>query len=363
MKFYTVKAVIDHLVNLMDSSLNQSFDKKFYLSFYGGEPLLNMSLIKKTITYVESLSIKYRRFSYGMTTNAVLLDKYMDYLVKNDFSLLISLDGTFDNHSYRVFHNNKNSFKKVFGNVKLLMSKYPAFFERNVNFNSVLHNRNSVVEVKNFFKKEFNKTPTISELNFSGIKKDKRKEFLEVFRNLKDSLSEVEDYESIADELFTNVPDINSLIFFIHNNTQNIFRDYNDFFIDQTKVIRMPSGTCFPFSRKFFVTVNGKILPCERIGHQYALGYVSENKIELDPKIISEKYNQYYNKLNQQCKNCYNADNCLQCMFNLDDLDGKSICKGFMNIKNYDKYLSARLSYLENHPHVYQRIFEEVTIE
>ena len=363
MEFKTVKKVIDYLVELMDSPLNQSFDKNIYLSFYGGEPLMNMSLIKETIAYIESLSIKHRRFSYSMTTNAVLLHKYMDYLVEKDFTLLISLDGTFDNHSYRVFHNNRNSFDDVFGNVKRLMLKYPSFFEKNVNFNSVLHNRNSVEDVKEFIVKEFNKTPTISELNFTGIKKEKRKEFLEVFRNIEDSLSEIEDYETIAEELFSNIPDVNSLIFFVHDNTQNIFRDYNDFFIDHSKVTKMPSGTCFPFSRKFFVTVNGKILPCERIGHQYALGNVSPTNIELDPVVISEKYNQYYKKLNQQCEQCYNADNCLQCMFNLDDLDGSPICKGFMDRKKHSKYLSARMNYLENHPQVYHRIFNEIVIE
>lgn len=363
MDFNTAKLVIDYLVKLVDSPLNQSYNKNIYFSFYGGEPLMNISLIKKTIAYVEALPSQYTHFSFAMTTNAVLLDKYMDYLVEKDFTLLISLDGTAENHSYRVFHDNNNSFKKVFNNVKLLMFKYPVFFEKSVSFNTVLHNRNSVGEVKEFIEKEFDKTPTISELNFSGIKKEKRKEFLEVFRNIEDSLSEIEDYDTIADELFANIPDINNLIFFVHDNTRNIFRDYNDFFIDQSKVTRMTSGTCFPFSRKFFVTVNGKILPCERIGHQYALGYVSGNEIELDPKMISEKYNQYYNKLNQQCENCYNADNCLQCMFNLDDLDGEPVCIGFMNMKQYGKYLSARLSYLENHPHVYRRIFEEVTIE
>ena len=205
MGFKTVKRVIDHLAGLMGSPLNQSFDKNTYLSFYGGEPLMNMSLIKETIAYIESLSIKYRRFSYAMTTNAVLLNKYMDYLVEKDFSLLISLDGSSENHSYRVFHNNKNSFEKVFGNVKQLMSKYPTFFEKNVNFNTVLHNRNSVGEVKGFIEKEFDKTPAISELNFSGIKKEKRKEFLEIFRNIEDSLSEIEDYDTIAEELFTNL--------------------------------------------------------------------------------------------------------------------------------------------------------------
>ncbi|MBA7551086.1 hypothetical protein ES705_43621 [subsurface metagenome] len=85
-----------------------------------------------------------------MTTNAMLLDRYMDYLVQHDFRILISLDGNEKNHSYRVDHAGKNSFKKVLANIKLLQQTFPDFFETNVYFNAVLHNRNSVAEIYKF---------------------------------------------------------------------------------------------------------------------------------------------------------------------------------------------------------------------
>jgi len=37
-----------------------------------------------------------------------------------------------------------------------------------------------------------------------------------------------------------------------------------------------------PFSKKNFVTVNGKLLPCERIGHNYALGQLSKTGLNID---------------------------------------------------------------------------------
>lgn len=37
-----------------------------------------------------------------MTTNAILLDRYMDFLAENEFRLLISLDGDEKGQSYRV---------------------------------------------------------------------------------------------------------------------------------------------------------------------------------------------------------------------------------------------------------------------
>ena len=52
----------------------------------------------------------HRKFSFSMTTNALLLHKYMDFLKDNDFYLLISLDGDKENNGYRVDKVNENSF-------------------------------------------------------------------------------------------------------------------------------------------------------------------------------------------------------------------------------------------------------------
>ena len=88
-----------------------------------------------------------------MTTNGVLLNKHMDFLVKHNFEVMISLDGGKHNNSYRVFHNGKSSFEVIIKNLNLLKSTYPDFFEK-VAYNAVLHNRNSVTEVYNYFKKK-----------------------------------------------------------------------------------------------------------------------------------------------------------------------------------------------------------------
>lgn len=55
-----------------------------------------------------------------MTTNGVLLNKYMDFLVSNDFSLLISLDGDEFNNSYRNNKLGRNSFSHVTDNIDKL---------------------------------------------------------------------------------------------------------------------------------------------------------------------------------------------------------------------------------------------------
>lgn len=82
-------------LNFMKSLWDEGYDNKgkcpLVISFYGGEPLLNMPLIVSVIDYIEkNLEDRNRNFVYTMTTNATLLPKYMDYIVSKNIRLLIS---------------------------------------------------------------------------------------------------------------------------------------------------------------------------------------------------------------------------------------------------------------------------------
>lgn len=63
------------------------------ISFYGGEPLLEMKLIHEIIAYANKV-FKGKNIRYNMTTNATLLnDEIVKFLYENDISITISLDG------------------------------------------------------------------------------------------------------------------------------------------------------------------------------------------------------------------------------------------------------------------------------
>ena len=161
--------IIDYLVEFWNSSYNTFANKNVFISFYGGEPLLSMTFIRKIVSYIKNIECKYRTFKFSMTTNAILLDRYMDFLVENQFELLISLDGNEYNTSYRVDKRGKPAFKKIIKNVDCLFKKYPDYFNEKVNFNAVLHNRNSVEEIVMYIKNKYNKIPSIGELNNIGV--------------------------------------------------------------------------------------------------------------------------------------------------------------------------------------------------
>lgn len=52
-----VKLLVDYLTKLWCSDYNVSHKNEITIGFYGGEPLLNMKLVKETIAYIESLNL------------------------------------------------------------------------------------------------------------------------------------------------------------------------------------------------------------------------------------------------------------------------------------------------------------------
>lgn len=125
------------------------------ISFYGGEPLYNYKLIKECVEYVKE---KYAvPVKYNFTTNATLLDEEKaKFLVENDFSLLVSLDGPKRIHNrYRVFINNKGTFDTVLNNLKNIKSNYPDYFEKNLTFNMVIAPPFDFKAISKFLDKNF----------------------------------------------------------------------------------------------------------------------------------------------------------------------------------------------------------------
>ena len=186
----TNKAI--HLLKFIFENKPKRENDKLAISFYGGEPLLNMPFIKQIVELSKELNLsKQFALEYTMTTNTTLLHKYMDFLVANNFRLLISLDGNEKCHSYRVFSKDKkNSFQKVIENLDILQRDYPEYFLKNISFNAVLHDRNSIKEIYEFIYTRYNKIPRISELNTRHIRSCNKDRFYAIYHSFVDSDTE-----------------------------------------------------------------------------------------------------------------------------------------------------------------------------
>jgi uncharacterized protein len=363
LSFSAAKGLLDYLFEFWNSNLNTSSNKLTYISFYGGEPLLNMDFIKKVVHYIKENNHTQNRFVFSLTTNALLLNKHIEFFVENEFWILVSLDGNKKNNSYRVFQNGQESYSNIVKNLELVKKNYPVYFKKHINFNAVLHNRNSVNDIHESIFKNYNKVPTIGELNSSGIKEEMIEEFLNAYRNATESLNESENYDTITKNMFINLPNISALGIFLNKYTNFHYKNYSSFFNNYKSASRCPTGTCSPFAKKLYVTVNGKILPCERVGHQFNLGSVNDDKVNIDLDGIANRYNKAFSKMKKKCQKCYLSVICTQCMFYLNIEMDNPKCAGFTGKKEFESYLSNQLSMIENTPEHYNDLMTKVTIE
>ncbi|MFK7826826.1 MAG: radical SAM protein [Oligoflexales bacterium] len=97
MSLELAKKVINYFVQKRDN---------LHIIFFGGEPLLNFSLIEKVVKWCESQVDK--QFTFGMTSNGVLLNKYMlSFIKRHNFSLKISYDGPLLQAKQRIGTSNQ----------------------------------------------------------------------------------------------------------------------------------------------------------------------------------------------------------------------------------------------------------------
>lgn len=361
--FQKAKLIIDYLYEYWEKRYCIEVNDPITIGFYGGEPLLNVPFIQQVINYIESLNPIGKKFHYNMTTNAILLNRYMDFLAENEFRLLISLDGDEKGQSYRVDTKGKNSFDKVLANIQLLRSKYPSYFEHYVMFNSVLHNRNEVESTYRFIKDKFGKEPMISPLNNSGVRKDKLQEFYQAYQNVATSIQKANNCEALKNELFIKSPETGALVNYIYHHTGNVFNDYNDLLLGREGSSFPPSGTCIPFSKKMFITVKGRILQCEKIDHEFALGQITNKKVELNLEQAARQHNKYTFRYMNQCKTCAAKQLCTQCVYQIDDIHDKtSKCYSYYSATQHEKQKEYYMDHLDKHPELYNRILKEVVV-
>ncbi|WP_455655887.1 radical SAM protein [Phascolarctobacterium sp.] len=83
---YCHREASEHEAGIADELLNYLKDRECIIAFKGGEPTLYMDDIKKVVA--EAAKAKFR-----ISTNAVLLDRYLDYFREHEFEICISYDG------------------------------------------------------------------------------------------------------------------------------------------------------------------------------------------------------------------------------------------------------------------------------
>lgn len=115
MSLDTAKSAIDFLLK------NCGNRKVLEVDFFGGEPLMCLDTIKKTVEYAKAEAEKRgKKFLFTTTTNALLLDdEAIDFFNREMENVVLSLDGRKEVHdAIRKTKNGKGSFDFVIENIK-----------------------------------------------------------------------------------------------------------------------------------------------------------------------------------------------------------------------------------------------------
>ena len=89
MPFEVAKKAIDFLIEKSYGRRNLELD------FFGGEPLMNLNVVKETVKYARNIEAKHgKNFRFTITTNGLLLnDENIEFINKEMSNVVLSIDG------------------------------------------------------------------------------------------------------------------------------------------------------------------------------------------------------------------------------------------------------------------------------
>jgi uncharacterized protein len=274
------------------------------ISFYGGEPLIAFALLKSIANY-----LRYtfpRTFHLNLTTNATLLtEEITDFLVENDFSLLISLDGPKEIHDkMRIYRNGQGTYNRIVKNLMALRSRHPNYYKDKVNFHvtiSMPSRLESVIEYYESGDDLFTDKPISVEFvsfldrgtNGIPIEPMNQKE------------------QSKLEKQFTNLVLLQRTLspFFRGLYQRTLYTIHRRRIMPLNDTI-YPNGICCPGTRRLFCTINGDFTFCERVNPGFFLGNVD---IGINVDLVWKAITDYIEMSTDDCVNCWAVRFCKLC--------------------------------------------------
>ena len=290
MSYRTAKLALDRIYPYISKRDN----RELYLGFYGGEPFLNVKLIKQIVDYAGSLFAGWE-VKYNLTTNLTLLtDEILDYLIENKFRILVSLDGPGNNHdAKRVFPDGSGSFDIVCKNLRKIKEKNSDYFGEKVTFSTVFSPDLPLEKLYDFFSDDDlvnRNTMRLSSVNpydttyfekYPYDKNELRGKNENIIKKMKGKKKEGKDLSKIESILLrnavTNVEDRLNL------------RDFTSLY-----------GTCL-FQDRLYVAADGSFHICERVNSTLSFGSVRDG---FDFEKMVHIVNDYLRVQKKHCSKC-----------------------------------------------------------
>lgn len=316
MDFSVAQKAIDFLIDNSRDAYSIS------IGFYGGEPLLEFPFIKKCAEYARKKT-DGKKLKFTMTTNGTIMtDKIAKFLVENDVSILISLDGPQEVHdeNRRFAETGKGTFSKIMENIEFLLGIYPDIVKKNVAFNAVMDRRFNFNCFNDFF------------LDYETIK-DMRINFFNISDNYLDE-------QNVVSEKYVMDWNYNYFKFFLYKLGKvsaedtcdlynNSLHDLKKRFVDRRYLTKnLPAeahhgGPCTPGVQRTFIDVDGNIYPCERVSETSEVMRIGHVDRGFDIERVRALLN-VGQLTKEECKNCWAIRFCHLCAVAADNLTSLS---------------------------------------
>lgn len=281
----TGKKALDFLVQNSGNRRNLEVD------FFGGEPLLNFSVVKELTLYGEALNKKHNKnIRFTITTNGVALDDdKIDFINEHMSNVVMSLDGRKEVHDrMRPTRNQKGSYDTVLPKFKKLLASRGnkdsfirgTFTGYNLDFDK---------DVLHFFDEGFTSVSMEPVVTDESLDYAIQKEDLEGIK---------QSYERLAKE-------------FLQRKRENPALQFFHFMVDLT------DGPCLAKKRMgcgagveyVSITPNGDIFPCHQfVGEkEFIIGNLEEG---INNPALIETFKQANVDQKAACRDCWNQNFC-----------------------------------------------------
>lgn len=314
---YMEKAVAIRAVRFMIERSNyilKNTDQNCSVGFYGGEPLLNLKVIKDCVNYINEYFCSIRdRINFSMTTNLTVLNEEMlDFLVRNDFSLLVSLDGPEEIHDrYRRSRSGKGTFSMVRKNLNRIKVRNEEYYKNKVGFSIVLAPPYDLNSILKFFEQEDYLTKKVLFLSFVDPEDTnffaRFKDLDKINEEVNEQLGKLKmDYKRLVIAEERESPKYKLLSSFFEERVRDVYRRH---LIPLPERI-YPNGICLPGVQKFLVSPEGKFYICEKIGYSFPIGDVYRG---FDIEGIFFLIDEYIRISEPMCLSCWAVRFCKAC--------------------------------------------------
>jgi len=284
------------------------------ISFYGGEPLLNLPLIRRCVAYAEQ-NCADREVGFSMTTNASLLrGETSEFLAAKTFMIVVSLDGPSEIHDrHRRTKGDQPTWERVLSNVRDFLEAHPEYRTNNrMRFTAVANGATDLASAQRFWSSEEAFTETMG----LQVSPQKQTTAEPVVRSPDDPLTRTgkalygEFIESLVSGRFGDERSHRSR--WLHAALfERAFLDFHKrgFFSPHLPHKMTFLNHCVPGARRTFVNTEGDYFACERVVpcSEQVIGNVRQG-VQLDRVMVL--LTQWAEPSREECRYCWCLPTC-----------------------------------------------------